>query len=69
MIIDTGKLIDAIDAAEELSLQKKYGGNWRNCPMSFLDASEKRVLVRKERVREIEDLTLSLLALGVWPTK
>ena len=67
MVIDTDKLREAVDAIEEKTLQEKYNGDWEHCPMSFLNASEKRVIDRKEAIREIENLTANLLAAGVWP--
>lgn len=69
MIIDTEKLMDAIDAAEEKTLNDRYGGDWEKCPMAFLTASETRVIQRKRIISDVENLTAQLLAYGVWPVK
>ncbi len=69
MIIDTSKLIQDIEQAEEMRLQKAYGGDWNKATMSFLNSSEKIQLDRTAQVYDIEQLALHMLEIGAWPTE
>jgi len=67
MIIDTSKLIQAIERDEEMRVQNIYGGDWNKAPMSFLNSSEKRQIDRTVQVHDIEQLALHMLEIGAWP--
>lgn len=67
MIIDTGKLIQAIENAEEIMCQKLYGGDYGKASMAFLNSSEKRQIGRTAMVHDVEQLALRMLEIGAWP--
>lgn len=56
MIIDTKKLLAAIEAYEAEELP-----NWRTCPMSQLDAAEKRGVERRAVIQAAEVLAKRFL--------
>lgn len=60
MIIDTNKLREKIQQAEEDQLQKLYDGDWEKCPVSFLNSSERRALKRIYLIEQVEFLVEQL---------